>query len=184
MAEITANTSLPELASIVSQTLMAGGVEATLSGGAAVSIYTDNRYQSKDLDFVSSAAQQTLAALIRPLGFVETDSRRLFAHPQAQWLLEFPPGPLGFGWLVVDSSKLESLNTAWGPIRIISPTLCVMDRLAAYLHWRDRQCWEQAVWVAQRHEIDWADLRSWSSQEGLSEQDWMIFRSRVGEASN
>jgi hypothetical protein len=133
MAEITTSTTLQELAVVVSQALVAGGVEATLSGGAAVSIYTDNRYQSKDLDFVSSAAHRTPAALICPLGFTETPSKRLFSHPQVEWLLEFPPGPLGFGARVVDSSKLESIDTPWGQLRVIPPTLCVMDRLAAYL---------------------------------------------------
>lgn len=181
MAEITTSTTLQELAAVVSQALVAGGVEATLSGGAAVSIYTDNRYQSKDLDFVSSAAHRTLAALICPLGFTETPSKRLFSHSQVEWLLEFPPGPLGFGARVVDSSKLESIDTPWGQLRVIPPTLCVMDRLAAYLHWRDRQCWQQAVWVAQCREIDWEDLRSWSCQEGLSEQDWLLFQRSVGE---
>jgi hypothetical protein len=55
MAEINTSTSLEELAAIVSQALEAVGILATLSGGAAVSIYTNNRYQSEDLDFVSSA---------------------------------------------------------------------------------------------------------------------------------
>jgi hypothetical protein len=36
MAEITAKTSLQEVAAIISQALVAHGLEATLSGGAAV----------------------------------------------------------------------------------------------------------------------------------------------------
>jgi hypothetical protein len=43
---ITEETSLLELATIVSETLEAEGVTATLAGGAAVSIYSENRYQS------------------------------------------------------------------------------------------------------------------------------------------
>ena len=53
MAEITSSTSLEELAAIISQALEVAGILATLSGGAAVSIYTNNRYQSEDLDFVT-----------------------------------------------------------------------------------------------------------------------------------
>jgi hypothetical protein len=179
MAEITAGTSLQEVAAIISQALVAHGVEATLSGGAAVSIYTNNRYQSQDLDFVSSAAINTLASVVGELGFVATPSRRLFAHPQSEWLLEFPSGPLGFGSRVVNSRSLQTLNTPWGPLRVIPPTLCVMDRLSAFVHWRDRQCWEQAVWVAQGHPIDWEDLRGWARDEGLSEADWLSFRRRA-----
>lgn len=50
MADVTRETSLQELAAIISQALEAEGLIATLSGGAAVSIYTANRYQSSDLD--------------------------------------------------------------------------------------------------------------------------------------
>lgn len=176
MAEITAHSSLQEVAAIISQALVAHGVEATLSGGAAVSIYTDNRYQSHDLDFVSTAGIKALTRVVSELGFVVTPSRRLFAHPESQWLLEFPSGPMGFGNRVVDTSGLQTLETPWGPLRVIPPTLCVMDRLAAFVHWRDRQCLEQAIWVAQSHAIDWDDLRSWASQEGMSEADWRSFR--------
>jgi hypothetical protein len=68
MAEITQNTSLQELAAIISQELEAKGIVATLSGGAAVSMYTNNRYQSYDLDFVSSAATAKLANAVHALG--------------------------------------------------------------------------------------------------------------------
>jgi len=52
---ITKKTTLIELAAIVSDALENAGITATLSGGAAVSIYTDNRYESFDLDFVTAA---------------------------------------------------------------------------------------------------------------------------------
>ena len=52
---ISESTTLVELAAIVSETLEQAGIVATLSGGAAVSIYTENRYLSEDLDFVTVA---------------------------------------------------------------------------------------------------------------------------------
>jgi hypothetical protein len=158
MAEITRATSLQELAVIVSEALERAGIIATLSGGSAVSIYSDNRYQSHDLDFVTLAAPARLQPVVASLGFVQTESRRLYAHPQTEWLLEFPSGPLGFGQTIVDGSQLETLPTPWGSLRVITPTLCVMDRLAAFCHWGDRQCWEQ--------------LQAWAMQEGLSQQAW------------
>lgn len=117
MAEITPSTSLEELAAIISQALVAAGILATLSGGAAVSIYTNNRYQSEDLDFVSSAAAGKLANAVEALGFVAKESQRLFVHPQTPWLLEFPAGPHGFGeknangaWQVLVSSNSPPRN--------------------------------------------------------------------------
>ena len=115
MAEITSKTSLQELAVIVSQALEAAGIVGTLSGGAAVSIYTNNRYQSYDLDFVTSAAKSKLGRAVEALGFVESEAKRLFAHPDTSWLLEFPAGPLGFGAKVVDASCLEAIDTLFGP---------------------------------------------------------------------
>ena len=73
MAEITSSTSLEELAAIISQALEAAGILATLSGGAAVSIYTNNRYQSEDHNFVRSAATSKLANAVEALGFVSFD---------------------------------------------------------------------------------------------------------------
>jgi hypothetical protein len=75
MAEITSSTSLEELAAIISQALEAVDILATLSGGAAVSIYTNNHYQSEDLDFVSSAAAGKLARAVETLGFGCPQSR-------------------------------------------------------------------------------------------------------------
>ena len=82
MPEITRSTSLQELAAIVSQTLERAGIIATLSGGSAVSIYSDNRYQSHDLDVVTSADPGRLGPVVATLGFVQTTSLRLYAHPQ------------------------------------------------------------------------------------------------------
>lgn len=95
MAEITAHSSLQEVAAIISQALVAHGVDATLSGGAAVSIYTDNRYQSHDLDFVSTVGINTLARVVNKLGFVVTPSRRLFAHPESSGCRHQQPADLG-----------------------------------------------------------------------------------------
>lgn len=136
MAEITFETSLEELAAIISQALESAGILATLSGGAAVSIYTNIRYQSQDLGFVSSAAAGKLAKAVEALGFVPTETQRLFTHPQTPWLLEFPAGPLRFGEKIVNASGIQLIETAVGPLRVITPTYCVMDRLAAFLHWR------------------------------------------------
>ena len=175
MAEITSDTSLEELAAMISQALESAGIVATLSGGAAVSIYTNNRYQSEDLDFVSSAAAGKLAKAVETLGFVPTEAQRLFAHPQTPWLLVFPAGPLGFGEKIVNASGIQPIETAVGPLRVITPTYCVMDRLAAFVHWRDRQCYDQAVWVAQSQVIDWAELETWATNEGMPEDEWLIF---------
>jgi len=70
--EITKDLSLKELASIVSTALENAGIDAVLTGGGAVSIYSDNNYESYDLDFISSHNIDEVAAALAPLGFTKT----------------------------------------------------------------------------------------------------------------
>ena len=83
MSEIEKEASLVEVATIVSDALWTAGIAATLSGGGAVSIYTNNEYQSKDLDFVTAAMLEDLAPILNDLGFVHSGRSRLsqFEHP-------------------------------------------------------------------------------------------------------
>ena len=77
MPSISKKTTLIELAAIVSDALENAGIIATLSGGAAVSIYTDDRYQSVDLDFVTTALLKDLKIVLEPLGFLHSGRPRL-----------------------------------------------------------------------------------------------------------
>ena len=163
---IDSSTSLEELAVLVSTALSEAGVIATLSGGAAVSIYSENAYESADLDFVTFEGNKRLAEIIKKLGFTKYQGSRLFEHPESEWLVEFPPGPLGFGDTVIDASDLPLLQTKYGELRIITPTLSVLDRLAAYCYHSDSQTWDQAIEVSKRQSIDWSYVYQWAQNEG------------------
>ena len=63
--------------------------------------------------------------------------------------------------------SIECLQTVHGPLRVITPTLCVIDRLAASLYGFDRQCWDQAGMVCRSHSIDWDAITSWARNERL-----------------
>lgn len=169
--EITRATSLKELAVIVSSTLEAAGISAVLSGGAAVSIYSENAYESADLDFVTSEGKKALISALQVIGFSPSDSSRMFVHSESLWFVEFPPGPLGFGDTFVSNDEIPLLNTPYGELRIITPTLSVIDRPAAYWYHFDRQCWDQAIEVAKRHPIDWVYVNKWASSERQSLED-------------
>jgi hypothetical protein len=168
---ITEQTTAIELAALVSQALELAGIKATLSGGGAVSLYTHNRYRSNDLDFVTTARRDTLAAALLPLGFALASDGRHFGHPTTALFLEFPSGPLEFGRRVVHHDDVPRLLTPWGPLRVITPTQCVMDRLAAFWHWHDRQSWDQAVLVASQQAIDYEELIAQAESEGADPRD-------------
>jgi hypothetical protein len=91
-----------------------------------------------------------------------------FKHPDTEYLVEFPPGPLGIGEEQV--SKIVTVKTRMGAVRILSPTDCVKDRLAGYYHWGDRPCLEQAILVAHANAINLDELARWSKREGEAEE--------------
>ena len=124
---------------MVSEALERAGIIAPLSGGAAMSMYTDNKYQTKDLDFVTTERTKALSVVLEPLGFQVSADGRHFMHEPSGWLVEFPPGPLAFGDTMVNSADVPILNTAYGQVRVITPTQSLMDRLAAYFHWNQQR---------------------------------------------
>lgn len=180
MAEISEATSIEELAVIISEALEAAGIIATLSGGGAVSIYSNNAYMSHDLDFVTLEDSKNLLKAIAPLGFVQCRVKRFFEHPRTEWLVEFPAGPLGFGERDVDERSINLLQTKHGALRVITPTLCVIDRLAAYFHHCDRQCWDQAVMVCRSCSVDWDDISNWAKNERPEFKEVEKLRLEVG----
>lgn len=158
--------ALKELAGLVSSTLKKHGVEAVLTGGACVTIYSQNKYQSLDLDFVSSAVEynaKNILAAMQELGFKRA-AEGFFARKDCPYIVEFIPPPLAIGSEPV--KKTTIVHTRGGSLRLLSPTDCVKDRLAAYYHWNDPQSLEQAVMVAKKHRIDLKEVKRWSKIEG------------------
>lgn len=184
MTEITSDSSLLEVAALVSEALESAGIIATLSGGGAVSIYTENVYQSYDLDFVTAAMIADLTPALEPLGFRHTPGTRFaqFEHPLIEWYLEFPASPLTFGHLEADHGDCAVIDLPVGQLRIITPTQSVMDRLSAAFAWSDPQSREQAILVATSNEIDWQALEAWFGDEGQSAADFERFKNAVDAA--
>lgn len=184
MAQIKSNSSLQEVAAIVSSSLERAGIAATLSGGAAVSIYTHNEYQSKDLDFVTAAVLAEISPVLEELGFVHTGVPRMsqFSHPLVDWYVEFPPTPISFGNLYVTHEQCATIELPAGTLRIVTPTQSAMDRLAAAFAWKDAQSREQAILVAANQDIDWEELRRWFVNEGETNQEFERFYAAVQSA--
>lgn len=162
-----AEMSQAELAAYVQSSLREKGIEVVLSGGAAVVIYSDGEYVSVDIDFVNAqfAGAQDIKNAMSELGFKKKN--RHFEHPDSQYYVEFPPGPLAIGdWRIEGRSEIR-FDT--GKLRVLSATECVMDRLAHYYHWGDRQALTQAEMVASRNRINLDEVMQWSKSEGKLE---------------
>lgn len=77
---ISPETSLEEIAALVSCALAEAGIDAVLSGGGAVTFYSHNEYMSTDLDFITSVRKKHIAPVVGQLGF-EASEGKDFHHP-------------------------------------------------------------------------------------------------------
>lgn len=109
-----------EFAAFVAAEFRRRNINVVLSGGSCVSIYSQEKYVSLDLDFVNAGftKRAQIAAAMESLGFHE--EHRYFRHPDAEFLVEFPPGPLAVGEEPV--KQVDEIETATGIVRL--PTDC------------------------------------------------------------
>lgn len=159
---IAADTSLENLAAMVSDALADAGITAVLCGGAVVTIYSHNAYQSYDLDFVTSEGLRRIEVVMRSLGFARGKGRH-FTHPATRYSVEFPAGPVMIGNAPV--YEIAEHSTEAGTVRLLTPTDAVKDRLAAFLHWNDRQGVEQALQILRRQTVDFGRVDRWARAE-------------------
>ena len=133
---------IKDLAALVCHKLNEKDIDAVLVGGACVSIYTENKYVSYDLDFVSYARLKDITGVLTELGF-KRESTRHFVREDCPYFIEFVAPPLSIGSERV--IKEEKIKTRFGSVTLLASTDSVKDRLAAYYHWNDPQALEQAI---------------------------------------
>jgi len=157
------NMDMKELGGLICDALIEKNIHVVLSGGSCVEIYSRGEYTSWDLDLINQYNEQfqKIHTVMDDLGFTEHD--RYFVHKDTKLFVEFPSGPLGVGDAPVED--IAEIDTEAGVLRLLTPTDCIKDRLAAYYHWDDEQCLQQAVWVAEQNEFDLNSVREWSEKE-------------------
>jgi hypothetical protein len=144
--------------------LEALGIGVVLVGGAVVAVYSDGAYRSGDLDFVQEELfEDRIEAAMEGIGFRRHG--RHFEHPDCSHLLvEFVSPPLGIG----DDVNIIPQRVKLGDqtLKILSPTDCIRDRLASYIHFEARECLDQAALVARAQVVDWDTIERWCLAEG------------------
>lgn len=162
--------SRADLGAFVQEHLRKKGIDMVLSGGACVSIYSQNKYPSMDLDMIHMSLMKPKRKLIREamseIGF--TEDGRYFKHPDTDLFVEFPSGPPSVGEEPV--KEILERTVATGVLKIISPTDCVKDRLTGFYHDNDQQCLDQAILVTNENQVDIEEIKRWSKGEGKLEQ--------------
>lgn len=172
------NCSETELWKFVAVHLKEQGIDTVLVGGAVVSVYTDGAYKSGDLDFVKlDLFSKGIKEAMKKIGFVKK-GQRTYTHPEcAHLFVEFPGRPpLGIGEdneIIPDEVEVEEKI-----IKIYSPTDCVKDRLASYIHFKALECLDQAIVVAKRHPVKLEEIKKWCSGE-KGEAQWEDFLNKL-----
>ncbi len=160
--KITKSMKRKDFAAVVVRQLEKHGISCVLVGGACVSIYTNEKHASHDLDFISPHSHESISDSLAEIGFQKEG--RYFTHINSKLYVEFPTGPVAIGnqTPIKPEGELKVKNTV---IQMYSPTQCVMDRLAAWFHWNDRRSLIHALWVCEKHPINLDKIKRWAAKE-------------------
>jgi hypothetical protein len=157
-----------ELWEYVASHLASRGIETILVGGAVVSIYSEGAYRSGDLDIVLRGyLREKLPEAMAEIGFSRSHSRHYSRPGLTHLIVDFasPPAAIGDDYQIEPASRVVE----GGKIYIYSPTDCVRDRLASYIHFQARECLDQAALVADKHPVDLKKIQTWCVKEGGAE---------------
>lgn len=72
-----------------------------------------------------------------------------------------------------------------GTVRLLTPTdaVAVKDRLAAFLHWNDRQGVEQVVQIIGRQTVDFGKVDEWAQAEpGMARERYALIGNRLWQS--
>lgn len=147
--------------------LAKNGIETILVGGAVAAIYSDGIYKSGDLDFVlKTYSAEMIPKVMKSIGFKLSQGRH-YIHPKCDKFVEFVFGPVGIG----DDIKIipDEISIKGQTLYIYSPTDCIRDRLASYIHFKARECLDQAVLVADKFPFNHNKVKEWCAKEGAPE---------------
>jgi hypothetical protein len=161
-----------DLACYIYEILKNNGIEVVLVGGACVSIYSKNRYQSYDLDFATYDQIKLIEQVLNKIGFKRNG--RCFRHDECPFLIDFVNPPIAIGNEFI--RNFANLKTLKGSLKLLTPTDCVKDRLASFFHWNDQQSLEQALLVAKDHNIDFSNVERWAKAEHHQEKFTVFYK--------
>ncbi len=165
--KISKNITRKKFAALVVKQLEKHDISCVLVGGACVSIYTDERHASRDLDFISAHSHESITLSLKEIGFEREG--RYFKHADCEFYVEFPTGPVGIGNQspIKAEGRLKVNNTI---ITLYSPTQSIMDRLAAYFHWNDKRSLIHALWICEKHPVKMTKIKRWAEKENAAEK--------------
>jgi predicted nucleotidyltransferase len=156
------------VAAVISSAFEKKGIQTVLVGGAVVEYYTAGGYTTADIDMILPPLEkEEVETVMKELGFERFEDYRHWLHPDIPVPVEFPPGPLQVGHLLiqeVNEIKVEKIK-----LKILKVEDILLDRLIMAQEWKDLQAQIQAEMLMYAHytELDWAYVHQKSSQLGI-----------------
>ncbi len=150
----------------IAKILDEASIKATLTGGAAATIYAPDAISSQDADFILSFSGDSKAAHDALTNAGYSLRNGMYESNKHPFTVEFPRGPLAIG---STNEPIETIEISEGDSRLslLSVTDCIKDRLAGYYAWDDPNSLRQAIAVAKANAdlIELPRLRKWSEAE-------------------
>jgi len=156
------------LAAAISSAFEKRGIQTVLVGGAVVEYYTAGGYTTADIDMILPHLEKhEVETVMKELGFERFEDYRHWLHPHIPIPVEFPPGPLQIGHLLVQ--EVNEIEIEKVKLKILTVEDILLDRLIMAQEWKDLQAQVQAEMLIYAHygEIDWSYVHQKSSLLGL-----------------
>lgn len=159
---------ISQVAAVISSYMEEQGYEPVLTGKSCAAIHAGTSIHPKTLDFiVRDFTNDEVAETMAGVGFLDS-GHRTFSNKYCPYEVLLTTHPVVVGDDVVSDVKV--MRTAKGPLKLLTPTDCVRQRLSMFYRWNDREALDDALKVARKHEIDMDLVRRWSDWEWASER--------------
>jgi predicted nucleotidyltransferase len=144
------------------------GIPAILVGGAVVEYYTSGEYTTADVDMIlPPLGKEEIETTMRDLGVERFEDYRHWLHPHIPIPVEFPPGPLLVGHMLI--REVNEIDIEKTKLKILKVEDILLDRLTMAQEWKDLQAQIQAEMLMYAHyiEINWSYVHQKSSELGI-----------------
>jgi hypothetical protein len=156
------------LATAISSAFEKRGIQAVLVGEVVVEYYTAGGYTTADIDMILPPLEKhEIETVMQGLGFERFEDYRHWLHPHIPIPVEFPPGPLQIGHLLVQ--EVNEIEVEKVRLKILKVEDILLDRLIMAQEWKDLQAQVQAEMLMYAHysEINWFYVHQKSSLLGI-----------------
>ena len=160
--------ALNRLAAKVCSALRGQGIDVILTGGSCVAIYSEGKYVTGDLDFVplNTHDMARIESALATVGF--KPQGRVYVNPDEELVVDIVRPPLAIGSEPVRTAA--TIKAGRYSLKLLTPTDCVKDRLAAFYFWNDRRGLEQAMLVCLAQKVSATAIGRWSRAEGMADR--------------